>query len=325
VSTYVSRIGALQRRFPVVQVLVIVVLFAYGAISLDSFVTETNIDIMLVLAAILAIAAVGQTLVFILGGIDLSIPGFIYAGSVMAVELSGPGGKGIPLLVTVLIAVIAFGTLGGITGYLCHRFRIQPLIVSLGMGAVALGFSQVATGGQAPGEAPEALQKLAIPSGTTFGFISEAPVVIILLVVAIVVGYLLHRSIAGRQLFATGDNPRGADLAHVPTAKVRVATFAISGVAAAMAGFLLAGGADVNVGQPFLFQGLAAVVVGGTTIFGARGDYTHTVLGALLLTLLSQILVGHGADQADQQVLFGLLILAVVAAYGRDARLKDRI
>ena len=95
----------------------------------------------------------------------------------------------------------------------------------------------------------------------------------------------------------------------------------------ALVGVLLAGfaGADQTLGDPYLFSGLTAVIVGGTTFMGARGDYTHTVVGALILTVLTTILVGKGYDQADQQIIFGVLILLVVAGYGRDRRLRDRV
>jgi ribose transport system permease protein len=104
--------------------------------------------------------------------------------------------------------------------------------------------------------------------------------------------------------------------------------FAISAALAGLAGFLVAGyssGASPSMGDPYMFQGLAAVIVGGTSLGGARGDYWRTVLGALILTLLSTILVGYGFDSADTQILFGAIILLVVAGYGRSERIKDRV
>ncbi len=146
-------------------------------------------------------------------------------------------------------------------------------------------------------------------------------------VVAIIAGLVLHRTVPGRRLYATGANPRAAQLARVNTSRVWTLVFAASAVCSAIVGVLLAGfaGADQSLGDPYLFQGLTAVIVGGTTIMGARGDYTHTVLGALILTELTTILVGHGYDTADQQIIFGVLILIVVAGYGRDRRLRDTI
>ncbi len=224
-----------------------------------------------------------------------------------------------------MIIVLA-AILGATSGYICHRYRIQPLIVTLGMGALVIGLAVVWTSGKITGSAPQVLDDLTAANGTTFG-LSISPVVVIWAVVAIIVAVFLHRTVAGRRLYATGANPRAADLALIPTRRIWIAVFAASAVIAALVGVLLAGfaGADQTIGDPYLFQGLTAVIVGGTTIMGARGDYTHTVLGALILTELTTILVGHGYDSADQQIIFGVLILIVVAGYGRDRRLRDRV
>jgi ribose transport system permease protein len=100
-----------------------------------------------------------------------------------------------------------------------------------------------------------------------------------------------------------------------------------SAVGSCIVGVLLAGfsGSGASIGDPYLFQGLTAVIVGGTTFMGARGDYFHTVIGALILTELTTILVGRGYETADQQVIFGVLILVVLAGYGRERRFPDRI
>ncbi len=156
---------------------------------------------------------------------------------------------------------------------------------------------------------------------------SIPPVVVIWAVVAIVGAVALHRTIAGRRLYSTGANPRAAGLARIGTGRVVIGAFALSAIASGLVGVLLAGfaGADQTLGDPYLFSGLTAVIVGGTTFMGARGDYTHTVIGALILTVLTTILVGKGYDQADQQIVFGVLILLVVASYGRERRLRDRV
>ena len=153
------------------------------------------------------------------------------------------------------------------------------------------------------------------------------PVVVIWGAVAIGMAVFLHRTAAGRRLYATGANPRAAELAGIATKGVWVGVFAGSAVMSTLVGCLLAGfaGADQTIGDPYLFSGLTAVIVGGTTFMGARGDYTHTVVGALILTVLTTVLVGKGYDQADQQIIFGVLILLVVAGYGRDRRLRDRV
>jgi ribose transport system permease protein len=277
-----------------------------------------------VLAALLGLAALGQTLVLIIGGLDLSVPGHIVMGAIVVSQLYGAHGWPAPLAIAVVVAIAA--VLGAATGWICHRWRVQPLIVTLGVGALSSGGAVAWTAGKLSGAAPPFLTTLTTATGTTFG-LSIPPIVVIWAVVAIVAAVALHRTVAGRQLYAMGANPRAAGLARIRTGRVVVAVFAISAVVSALVGVLLAGfaGADQTLGDPYLFSGLTAVIVGGTTFMGARGDYTHTVIGALILTVLTTILVGRGYDQADQQIVFGALILLVVAGYGRDRRLRDRV
>jgi ribose transport system permease protein len=194
------------------------------------------------------------------------------------------------------------------------------------MGSIALGGAVVFVNGTINGSAPAFLSNITSADGSTFG-LSLPPVVFIWALVAVALGVILHRTVAGRWLYAAGANPRAALLARIPVRRVWVAVFAASAIFSAIAGVLLAGfsGADQGVGDPFLFQGLTAIIVGGTTVMGARGDYTHTVLGALILTELNAILTAHNLNSADQQILYGVLILLVVASYGRESRLSDRV
>ncbi len=306
------------------QLAALVALFIYGFFTVDNFGEGPNIRAMLVLAAILGMATIGQTLVFILGGLDLSIAGFLSASAIVLSQLCGVDHWA--FLPALLVILVAFGALGSISGWVCHRYSIQPLIVTLGMGSIALGASVVFVNGTITGSAPAFLSTLTAADGSTFG-LAVPPVVFIWALVAIVLAVLLHRTVAGRQLYATGANPRAAALVRIPVRRVWIAVFAASAIFSAIAGVLLAGfsGADQGVGDPFLFTGLTAIIVGGTTVMGARGDYTHTVLGALILTELNAILTAHNLNSADQQILYGALILLVVASYGRETRLSDRV
>jgi ribose transport system permease protein len=319
-----SNVLSLQRRVPVLQAVALVALFLYGAATIDGFSAQTSIDAMLVLAALLGLAALGQTLVLILGGLDLSIPGHIVMGAILVSQLYGTHHWSAALAIGAVIVIAAI--LGALTGWICHRWRIQPLIVTLGIGAISAGGTTAWTQGKLTGSAPTFLADLTTATGTTFG-LQVPPVVVIWVAVAIAAAVFLHRTVAGRKLFATGANPRAAGLARIDTKRVWVGVFAASAILSALVGVLLAGfaGADPTLGDPYLFSGLTAVIVGGTTFMGARGDYTHTVVGALILTVLTTILVGKGYDQADQQIIFGVLILLVVAGYGRDRRLRDRV
>jgi ribose transport system permease protein len=324
VSAVPASLVRAQRRWPLLQLVALIVLFVYGAWTIDGFGQEQSIRSMLVLAALLGLAAAGQTLVLLIGGLDLSVPGLIVLGATIVSELCGA--KGWSFAPALAVVVVICGTVGTFVGFVCHRYRITPIIVTLAVGIIASGAITVWTHAQLTGSAPAFLSRVVAPDGTTFG-VPVAPVVSIWAVFAIAAALFLHRTLAGRRIYATGANPRAADLVRISTRHVWIGVFAASAILSGLVGVLLAGfsGADPTLGDPYLFQGLTAVIVGGTVFMGSRGDYTHTVIGALILTELTTILVGKGYDTADQQIIFGVLILVVVAGYGRDRRLRDRV
>ncbi len=319
-----QRVVGLQRDYPIAQVIALVAIFIYGRSSLDGFGSRSSIYAMLILATLLGLAAAGQTVVLLIGGIDFSIPAFIVGGATLMVQLTGT--KGWSFGPALILIIVMSATIGGISGYLSHRFRVQPLIVTLAVGSIVLGGILVWAQGLVTGTAPAWLSTFTSPATKTFG-LDFPPLVVLWAVVAIVIGVVLHRTVAGRWIYATGSNPRAADLALVPTRRVWTLTFAFSAFMAAMVGILLAGfsgSGDSSIGDPYLFQSLTAVVIGGTA-FGARGDYWRTILGTLILTELTTVLIGGGATYATQQILSGVLILVVVALYGRERRVRDRV
>jgi len=318
------RAGAVQRRYQVFQILALVLLFEWGTYTVTDFATKQSILAMLVAASFLGLAGAGQTIVVLVGGIDFSIPAFISGGAILISQLTGTDHWGVvPALVLIIVLGLA---LGAVNGYVSHRFAVQPLVVTLAMASLITGGLLVWTKGAATGSAPAFLSRLTAVNGTTFG-IGVPPVVFIWALVAVILGVGLRHTLAGRKLYATGANPVAAELSLVKTRRVWIGAFALSGLLGALLGVLVGGytgSGNVTLGDPYLFEGLAAVIVGGTA-FGARGDYWKTVLGALVLTVLTTVLVGKGYSNADQQIIFGLLILLVVAGYGRGPKLRDRI
>ena len=323
-SAVTARIGTLQRKAPLVQLAVLVGLFVYGSWTIAGFTESQSVRSMLVLAALLGFAAAGQTLVILIGALDFSVPGLIVLGAVMISELCGS--QGWPFLPAFLLVVLICGLTGTAVGYSCHRWQISPIIVTLGVSAIAAGAVQVWTNSDLTGAPPGFLTDLVAANGTTFGF-SISPIVVIWILFTIAMAVFLHRTRFGRKVYATGANPYAAEFALVKTRRVWTALFCVSAVLSGIVGVLLAGfsGADATLGDPYLFQGLTAVIVGGTAFMGSRGDYTYTAIGALILTVLTTIFVGLGWSLGIQQIIFGALILVVVAGYGRETRLRDRI
>jgi ribose transport system permease protein len=319
-----AKLGAIQGQFPIFQVVALIVVFLYGAISLPGLATWTSIRSILVLSALVGLASGGQTLLILIGGFDLGVSGFIVAGALTVTAL--PGVYHISFGVALLFAVVGSGILGGTAGYICHRFAINPLVVTLAMGTLAVGLVAVQNGGLVDSNAPQWLDTFAEPVTRTFG-LPIPPTIVIWAVVLVLFAILLYRTRLGRKLLATGANSRAADYALISTRRVWIITFAFSAIASALVGVLIAGFAgsvDSALGDPYLFQSVVAVIVGGT-VFGGPGDYTRTCIGALFLTVLTTVLVGHGASPADEEIIYGLIILAAVAVYGRQRRLRDRM
>jgi ribose transport system permease protein len=259
-----------------------------------------------------------------MGGFDLGVSGFIVAGGLTVTALKVK--YGLDFGTSLALALISAALLGSFAGYICHRFRINPLVVTLAMGSMAIGLVKVQIGEQTSGYPPQWLINLAEPVTKTFG-VGIPPSVAIWGLVVILFAIFLHRTRMGRNLFATGANPRAADRALINTRRVWVLAFAFSAVTSALVGVLIGGFGGVvadNGGDTYLFQSVVAVIVGGT-VFGGPGDYTRTSIGALFLTVLVTVLVGHGASPAAQQIVYGGIILIAVAIYGRERRLRDRV
>jgi ribose transport system permease protein len=318
------RLVSLQARFPLLQVALLIATFTYGALTLG-FWNWLSIKTILVFASLAGLAATGQTLLILMGGFDLSISGFIVSSALVVSVLKAQWG--VSFEVAILIAAVFAGVMGGLAGQICHRFQIQPLIVTLAMGTIALGLVQVQTGGSFAGDAPAWLIRLTGARTETFGVVDIPPLVVIWAVVGVAMAVFLHRTAAGRRVLATGANPGAAEYSLINTRRVWTLAFAFSGVASALVGLLVAGvggGVDSSAGDPYLFQSVVAVIVGGT-VFGGPGDYSRTAVGALFLTVVNFVLVGKGATPADQNMIYGAAILIAVSLYGRERRLRDRI
>jgi len=265
-------------------------------------------------AVILAILAGCQTLTMLTGGIDLSVGAVAsMSGFVVATLATGPG---TPAGIAVALAVAALA--GLLSGIGVGVFRVHPLIMTLGMSLVVLGFAnvwqlqmvQTGTG------VPDLFRWLG--SGLSLGIVPNSLLVFVPLAVLILVA--LRRTGYGRLLYAIGDNPVAARLSGARGWQVLVALYVISALLAAVAGFLLAGLtniAAVTLADSYVLPSVAAAVIGGTSIMGGRGGFGGTIVGALILTVLSSLLSALGFPEAVRQILFGSIIVAVAAAYTR--------
>src|SRR6185503_15874816 len=194
----------------------------------------------------------------------------------------------------------------------------HPLIMTLGMSLVVLGLMSVyqLLMVQSGTQIPDAIRSLS--SGISFGFGPNSLLVFVPVAALIIIG--LRRSGYGRLLFAVGDNPIAARLAGARVWQVLVALYIISAVLAAIAGFLVAGlvkTATIQLVESSVLPSVAAAVIGGTSIMGGRGGYAGTIVGALILVVLTTLLTALDMPEAAKQMLFGLIIVLVAAAYTR--------
>lgn len=319
--------GRLTRAgsFPLlVSSFLVIVLFLIGSVLLQGFASFASVDALLILASFLGVAAIGETVAVLLGGIDLSIPFIIDMSNVLAAQLAQDG---MPFWLAAVIALAAGTVVGCFNGYVSRRLRVHPLIVTLGVGYAAQAAVEIWTKGAPSGVSPHWLLQFA-STGSKLAGIQLAPVVILWLAASAAVIIGLRRSALGRRIYAVGANPVAAELALINPVRIWTAGFGISGFFAALAGILLlgfTGGTLATVGDPYLFLAIGAVVVGGTSLAGGRGSYLGTIIGAVLITLLNTILVGVGASAAVQQLLIGVVIIAAVSLFGREAHVRDRV
>jgi ribose transport system permease protein len=305
-------------------ILIAVLLFVLGSLLIPGYASAFSIRAMLVLACLLAVACVGQTLTIIIGGIDLSIPFVIGFANVVAAQLYGDGMNFV--LVCAIVGVLALG-IGALNGLISAGLGIHPLIVTLGVGTIVQGAVLVWTRGFPSGSAPDAVTKF-VSIGGSVGPIPVPWLVPCFIALSALIILVLNRTPYGRRLFALGSNPRAAALALVSPLRMWVVTYAISAFFAAVAGVLLlgfTGSAYGDVGQPYLFQTIAAVVIGGTALVGGAGSFLGTVAGAIVLTQINTLLIGLGLQPSLVQAALGLIIILLVSLYGREAHVRATI
>ena len=319
-----AKIPALQKRIPLLQILVLMLLVLYVGQKDGDFTWNDLFAPILLQASFLGIAAAGQTLVILVGGLDFSIAAYIVAGNLLVTHLVGNEHWNFGAAALLVFAICAVG--GGFSGWICHRFQLEPLVITLAMSSVVVGALVGTNTGLLNGSGPGWLQSFTNQTSDTLG-LPIPPIVAFWIVLAAVISVILLRTPLGRRLYLAGSGPKAADLAGVRTRRVWTCAYAASALLAGLAGVLLAGfstGGDTNVGNTYLFPGLAAVIVGGT-MMGGRGDYLRTCLGALIVTALTFVISVLNLDSASQSIVFGVLILLVVALYGRERRLRDRV
>jgi ribose transport system permease protein len=286
------------------------VLFALSLIFEPNSVRHSALLGMFPFAAVLAIAAMGQTLVIQQGGIDLSVPGMISLTIVLLT--SYPNGNSGKLAAAILLALGACIAAGTITGVVVSVIGVTPIVATLGMNALLYGAVIQISGGNPP-PTTNALSTFA--SGKALG----VPVtVIIAVVLTAIVALVIKRTVIGRRFEAVGSGLLGARAAGLRARRHQLATYVVAAVLYCIAGVLLAGivsSPSAFQGDSYLLPSVAAVVLGGTSLLGGRGSVIATVVAALFITQLDQFILVMGATQGVQNLVDAGALAAGLAIY----------
>jgi ribose transport system permease protein len=307
-------LAALMRRHTIFPLILLLVLLIAGIeLVRPGTVTPTWISNALLFAAPLGILAAGQTLVMLTGGIDLSVAS-VATGAAYLLATNSSSGIALAILIGLSLG-LGVGLLNGIG---VAVLRVQPLVMTLGTGLMSLGI-MVVYGQTMLASAPRVPPVIVLLGSGKIGGILPIDLFLWVPLAALMI-FALARSGFGRLLYAIGDNRAACQLAGIRVWQVLLVDYVLCSLLAALAGLVLVGGtnaADLSLADVYLLPSVAAVVIGGTSIFGGRGGYAGSIVGALILTVLNSLLTLLDAPEPIKQILYGAIILLLAAVYTR--------
>ena len=312
------------RKKPLSRLLVVAiataVLIVGGGIIAPSTVSVSALQLMVPFFAVLAVASIGQHLVIQQRGLDLSVAGIMSFSAVIVSALPTREAGVAETLGFVALALAMGLGVGTINGLLVALLRVNSLVTTIGMNSLMLGITMYVTRGFSQ-QVPPPLNRFGIGK-----FLGVPLTVYVLIVIAAIAIFVLEKTTVGRRFIATSVNPDAALTVGIPLDGYRVATYALAGFCYAAAGVLLAGyvlSPTVFSGMPYLLATVAAVVVGGNPIGGGlRGSVTATIVGALLLTYLGQLVLAIGFETSAQNIVQAVIIIASVGIVEGGRRIR---
>jgi len=292
--------------------IVLVAIIAVGAATSPYFFRTLNIINVLQSAVVLGILCIGQTYVILAAGIDLSVGSTISLVSVLSNGMMlGRNEMILPAVISMLCMGLAIGLFNALVTI---KLKVPSFLVTLGVLFILSGAALIYTP-KPYGQAAPALIKLINLS------LGELPVsVIVIALLTAIAGLVLRRTAFGRHVYAVGGDAAVARLSGINVNKIKIATFLICGFTAALTGLYVAGWTtvgDPTVGTGYELSSIAAVIIGGTSLFGGRGGLVGTIAGVLILSVLSNILNLTNVGSFTQLMIRGAIIILVVSLYGR--------
>ena len=295
-----------------------ILLFAGGEIVHPGFAGLDSIEAVLMVASFVGLVAAGQTFVVLIGGIDLSVPWILNGAAILLVTSSlGQNDRAAYALALTLGMGAGVGLLNGLgVVFLEVPAVVMTLAMNGLMEGLTLGLSGGLTCSSCASYAPPIVQE--VVHGRLLGVPAE---LYLWLAIIIIVSFVLSYTSFGRRTYAIGNNLRASYLAGVNVRRTTILLYMLSGAFSALAGILLVGfggQASLGMGAPYLFQSIAAVVIGGVYILGGRGHYLGTVAGSISLVALVSVLLAMNMPEYGRSIIYGVIILILLLLYGRE-------
>ena len=282
----------------------------FGATT-EQFFSGENFSLILQQVMVVGVIAIGQTLIILTAGIDLSCGMVMALGNIVMTKFAVDLGLPVPVAIACGIAVTAL--FGLINGLLVTRIKLPPFIVTLGTTNIAFAITQLYSKAQTVTDVPPSMTWL----GGTFqiGGTNVAFGTVLMLMLYLATWFWLRETAPGRHVYAVGNNPEATRLVGIPTDRVLVGVYVLAGVFYGIAALLSVsrtGVGDPNAGQTENLDAITAVVLGGTSLFGGRGVILGTLIGAVVVGVLRNGLTLMGVDSVYQVLVTGILVILAV-------------
>ena len=304
-----DRLPPLGQFGPFIALLIACVVFG---LSTDRFFSGENFSLILQQVTVVGVIAIGQTLIILTAGIDLSCGMIMALGSIVMTKLAADLGLPAPLAIVAGIAVTA--GFGLVNGLLVTRIKLPPFIVTLGTLNIAFAITQLYSAAQTVTDVPPAMTWL----GTTFvvGGTNVAYGTVVMILMYLGVWFWLRETAAGRHVYAVGNNPEATRLVGIPPERVLLGVYVLAGVFYGIASLMSVartGVGDPNAGQTENLDAITAVVLGGTSLFGGRGIILGSLVGAVVVGVLRNGLTLMSVSSVYQVLITGVLVIVAVA------------
>jgi ribose transport system permease protein len=287
-------------------------LWLFAVIVSPSFGSPSTTTYLLQTAAFLGIVALGQTLVIIMGGIDLSVSGVVALAAVVCAQVTSSAGP----VAGIIAALLASAAVGLANALGVTYLGIPPIVMTLASGTILTGLLLIYTNGSPKSASVPFLE--AIANASVFGIPLAFLVWLGFMLITL---WLLHAASVGRYAFALGSSAKASRAGGVPVHVTNIVLYIGCAVLAGFSGLILlgfTGTSSLTMGNPYQLLSIAAVVLGGTSILGGRGHVLGTVSGALLLTVLTSLLTAWDFSEAIRRVALGALIFILLLFYSRE-------